>query len=84
VHPTAIVTILSSCVTIISTVQSKLGFERKWIANRMTRSALLQLVIDERTETVSIKELAAQLKNILKLHDTAITAADSSLSPDSG
>jgi hypothetical protein len=42
-------TILSLGVTIISTVQSKLGFEWKWIANRMTQSSLRQLLIDEKT-----------------------------------
>jgi len=45
---TTLATSLSLLVAIISTVQSRLGFERKWIANRMTRSALSQLEIDEK------------------------------------
>ena len=66
-------TILSLLVTIISTVQSRLGFEKKWIANRMTHSALSQLEIDLKTGTPPA-ELAAKLKQIVQKHDEAITS----------
>ena len=69
-----VATILSLCVTILSTVQLKPGFERKWIANRMTHSALYQLHIDERTGT-DVKELKTTLKSILGQHDKAITGS---------
>jgi hypothetical protein len=72
-----IATTLSLLVTIISTIQSKLGFERKWIANRMTRSALEQLDIDEKTGTAP-PELVKTLKAILSKHDEAITGSSSS------
>jgi hypothetical protein len=67
-----IATSLSLIVTIVSTVQSKLGFERKWIANRMTQSSLQQLEIDEKMNTPT-PELAKSLKDILAKHDHAIT-----------
>lgn len=68
---------LSLAVTIISTIQTKLGFERKWAANRMTRSALQQLKIDEETG-VDPADLAKTLKVILAKHDEAITGTSSS------
>lgn len=68
-----VVTALSLLVTVVSTLQSKLGFERKWIANRITRSALEQLEIDENTG-LSASELAKALKIIRAKHDEAITA----------
>jgi Protein of unknown function (DUF4231) len=70
-------TILSLCVTIVSTVQSKLGFERKWITNRMTQSSLRQLEIDEKTRAIPPQEVVAKLKTILETHDKAITATGS-------
>jgi hypothetical protein len=74
--PKAIATILSLCVTIIATVQSKLGFERKWIANRMTQNALRRLEIDEKTGA-GLSEVKDKLKAILEEHDKAITATGS-------
>ena len=65
-------TTLSIAVTIIATVQSKLGFERKWIANRMTRNAIAQLHID-RNMGAGADKLADALKDILVKHDQAIT-----------
>jgi Protein of unknown function (DUF4231) len=38
--PKAVATILSLAVTVIATLQSTLGHERKWIASRMTRNSL--------------------------------------------
>ena len=70
---TTLTTILSLCVTIISTVQLKLGFERKWIANRLTHSALNQLLIDEETGA-KVQDVKEKLKSILDTHDKAITA----------
>ena len=68
---------LSLAVTIISAIQSKLGFERKWVASRMTRSALEQLKIDEKTGTPST-ELVKTFKAILSKHDEAITGTSAS------
>jgi dTDP-4-dehydrorhamnose reductase len=74
--PKSVATILSLCVTVISTVQSKLGFERKWVANRMTQNSLKRLQIDERTGT-GLPEVKDRLKAILEEHDKAITATGS-------
>jgi hypothetical protein len=74
--PKSVATILSLCVTVISTVQSKLGFERKWIANRMTQNSLKRLQIDEKTGT-GLAEIKDKLKTILAEHDKAITATGS-------
>jgi hypothetical protein len=74
--PKSVATILSLCVTVISTVQSKLGFERKWIANRMTHNSLKRLQIDEKTGT-GLSEIKDKLKTILAEHDKAITATGS-------
>jgi len=71
---TTLTTILSLSVTILSTVQLKLGFERKWIANRMTYSALYQLLIDEKTGAAT-EQVKTALKSILDQHDKAITAS---------
>jgi hypothetical protein len=70
-EPKTAATVLSLCVTIISTVQSKLGFERKWIANRMTQSALSRLLLDEKTGTSAL-DVKEALKAILEAHDKAI------------
>lgn len=70
----SLVTILSLVVTVVSAVQAKLSFEKKWIANRMTRSAIEQLQIDQRMG-VPAEELAKSLKQILARHDEAITTA---------
>jgi hypothetical protein len=61
---------------VLATVQSKLGFERKWIANRMTHNSLKRLQIDEKTGA-SMQEVKDKLKTILEEHDRAITAMGS-------
>ena len=71
--PKTVATVLSLCVTIVSTVQSKLGFERKWVANRMTQSALSRLLIDEKTGA-DVQDVKEKLKAILEAHDNAIAA----------
>jgi Protein of unknown function (DUF4231) len=71
--PKTVATILSLVVTVIATVQSTLGFERKWIANRMTQNALRRLQIDEKTGAGS-QQVKERLKAILEEHDRAITA----------
>ena len=71
--PKTVATVLSLCVTIISTVQSKLGFERKWVANRLTHSALNGLLIDEKTGA-DVQQTKEKLKDILAAHDKAIAA----------
>jgi Protein of unknown function (DUF4231) len=71
--PKTLATVLSLCVTIISTVQSKLGFERKWVANRLTHSALNQLLIDEKTGA-DVQDIKEKLKTVLDAHDKAIAA----------
>jgi uncharacterized protein DUF4231 len=71
--PKTVATLLSLCVTIISTVQSKLGFERKWVANRLTHGALKGLLLDEKTGA-NVQETKEKLKTILDAHDRAIAA----------
>jgi hypothetical protein len=71
--PKMVATILSLAVTVIATLQSTLGFERKWIANRMTRNSLRRLQIDEKTGAGS-QQVKERLKAILEEHDRAITA----------
>ena len=75
--PKAVATILSLAVTILATVQSKLGFERKWIANRMTHNSLMRLQIEEKTGATT-QEVKEKLKTILEEHDRSITATGSS------
>jgi hypothetical protein len=75
VSNTTIAAVLSLAVTIISALQWKLGFERKWVANRMTRSALSQLRVDMMMGKDS-EVLAEALKKIYSQHDGAITGAD--------
>lgn len=72
-----IATALALMVTIIATIQSKLGFERKWMANRMTHSALCQLEIDANTGT-ELVQLTRNLKTILARHDQAILGISNS------
>ena len=71
--PKTVATILSLAVTVIATLQSTLGFERKWIANRMTQNSLRRLQIDEKTGAGS-QQVKERLKVILEEHDRAITA----------
>jgi hypothetical protein len=77
IGPKSAATVLSLAVTIVSTVQAKLGFERKWVANRMTHSAFSQLLIDEKTGA-SLQDVKEKLKSILDQHDKAITGSASS------
>ena len=74
--PKTVATILSLVVTVIATVQSTLGFERKWIANRMTQNSLRRLQIDEKTGAGS-QQVKERLKAILEEHDRAISAPGS-------
>ena len=71
--PKTVATMLSLAVTVIATLQSTLGFERKWIANRMTQNSLRRLQIDERTGAGS-QQVKERLKAILEEHDRALTA----------
>ncbi|MEA2838886.1 MAG: hypothetical protein QOF41_216 [Methylobacteriaceae bacterium] len=71
-------TALSLTVTIVSTVQSKLGFERKWAANRASQSALQQLMIDVRKPPTDISEVSETLKRIIANHDQQIISAGAS------
>jgi len=70
-----IATILSLLVTIITTLQTKLAFERKWIANRMTQSTMTRLSVDAHMRTTTPADLAQQYKAALETHDKAITGA---------
>jgi len=74
--PKTVATILSLIVTVIATVQSTLGFERKWIANRMTQNSLRRLQIDEKTGAGS-QQVKEKLKSILEEHDRAIMTSAS-------
>jgi hypothetical protein len=74
--PKTVATILSLVVTVIATVQSTLGFERKWIANWMMQNALRRLQIDEKTGA-GTQDVKNRLKAVLEEHDRAITATGS-------
>jgi hypothetical protein len=65
-------TVLSLAVAVVSTIQSKLGFERKWVANRLLHNALVRLTIDENMGSDPV-ELANSLKDALAAHDKAVT-----------
>lgn len=67
-------TIFSLLVTILAAVKAQIGFERKWLANRMSRSALEQLQVDEEAGMTQA-ELVKQLKAIIAAHDRAITTS---------
>jgi hypothetical protein len=69
-------TALSLLVTITATLQSKLGFERKWVANRLRHSALVQLEIDERTGH-TLPDFVEKLKKIQSKHDRSIVGSTS-------
>jgi hypothetical protein len=71
-----IATILSLLVAIITSIQTKIAFERKWIANRMTQSALSQLRIDAKMAALTPDVLAQKYKEILDRHDKAITTGN--------
>jgi hypothetical protein len=61
---------------VIATVQSTLGFERKWIANWMMQNALRRLQIDEKTGA-GTQDVKNRLKAVLEEHDRAIAATGS-------
>jgi len=63
-------------VTIIATVRPRLGFER-WIASRLTHSALSRLEIDAEIGIQPPATLAQTLKTILANPDKATTAGSS-------
>jgi hypothetical protein len=72
------IVITSMIAAILAALSARGGFERKWIANRLTRSKLdiLQIdLLDDRADASAIKE---SLKRIVTEHDTAIVSAASS------
>lgn len=71
---TTAVTLLSLAVTVTTAVRTQLGFERKWTANRMTRSALEQLAVGIEVGNPDDPD-AKRLAAIIAAHDQAITAS---------
>jgi hypothetical protein len=68
-----LIAVISLLAAILATLAAKGGFERKWIANRMTRSKLDALHIDllgGETDSTKVKN---ELKRIIAEHDAAIT-----------
>lgn len=70
-----IATVLSLLVAIITSIQTKIAFERKWIANRMTQSTLSQLTVDSNMALVPPAQLAQAYKEVLEKHNKAIAGA---------
>jgi hypothetical protein len=68
----ALIAILSLMAAILSALAARGGFERKWIANRLTRSKLDSLRIDMLEDTEDTAPLRERLKRIIAEHDSAI------------
>lgn len=71
------ISVLSLTAAILAAVSAKGGFERKWIANRITSGRLYALeldLLDPRADAVEAKET---LKKILEDHDKGIIGRES-------
>jgi uncharacterized membrane protein YcjF (UPF0283 family) len=72
-----VMAVLSLVAAMLAALAAKGAFERKWIANRMTRSKLDALhldLLDEHADAAAVKDA---LKRIIADHDAAITGAKS-------
>jgi hypothetical protein len=69
------IVIVSLLAAILSSFATIGGFERKWAANRMTRSKLdeLSLDLDIDDSNVKAKEIKEKLQKIIREHDEQIT-----------
>ena len=67
--------ILSFVAAAFAAVAAKGGFERKWIANRITRSRLDVLRLDTLSEPEDPTAIKDALKRIISEHDAAITGS---------
>lgn len=65
-------TILAFVAAALSGVAAAGGFERKWLANRLSRGRLDDLRIDFMDPDVDLKDARAKLKDILRMHDQEI------------
>lgn len=73
----SLIALISLVAAILAVLASKGSYERKWIANRMTRSKLDALrldLLDDQVDPISIKD---SLKRIIAEHDVAITGSKS-------
>jgi hypothetical protein len=73
----ALIAGLSLVAAILATLAARGGFERKWIANRLTRSKLDLLALDLLDEKSNVGEIKDTLKRIIAEHDAAIVGAAS-------
>jgi len=67
--------VLSLLAAILAILAARGGFERKWIANRLTRSKLDLLRIEMLGEVHHPEGVKATLKRIVADHDIAIVGA---------
>ncbi len=72
-----LIALLSLIAAVLAALSAMGGFERKWIANRMTRSKLDALKLDLLDEQADPRVAKDTLKKIIADHDAAITGSKS-------
>ncbi|PXX96669.1 DUF4231 domain-containing protein [Halomonas sp. LBP4] len=77
-----LIAILSLSAAILSALAARGGFERKWIANRLTRSKLDNLRLDMLEDVEDPTPLKEKLKRIISEHDSAIVGSSSQREDD--
>lgn len=68
-------TILSGTVTIIASLKSQIGFERKWTTFRLVNTAVEFLEIDLLSGRKSPEEIRVALEALYKEHNVAVLGA---------
>ena len=71
-----VIAIISLLAAILAALAAKGGFERKWTANRMTRSKLDALHLDTLDEQADASKVREKLQRIIAEHDAAITGTN--------
>jgi hypothetical protein len=70
-----LIAVLSFIAAILAAISARGGFERKWVANRLTRSRLDILHLDTLDGTADPSAIKETLKRIVIDHDAAIVGA---------
>jgi len=70
-----LIALVSLVAASLAALTAKGGFERKWIANRMTRSQLEILELDLLGDAVDPSAIKETLKRIIAEHDAGITSS---------
>lgn len=68
-----LIALISLVSAVLAALAAKGGFERKWTANRMTRSKLDALYLDLLGDRPDLTKVKDDLKRIIAEHDAAIT-----------